>query len=428
VKHIDNCKNCLGTGLVSSQNFLEVNKNYPHIAIIGGGIGWVAHAVACLHRGIPFTLYERDVSFDARNQGYWLTLQQASKAIEWLGISELKDGLTSTKHVVHDTSGKIIGEWGVRKWIETEILKTEKRRNIHISRQSLRAELLAWLHDDKNISWGHCLKDISVNSQKQIELEFEVDGKTKTSQADLVVGADGIRSCVRTLLIGDKTSPLQYLGCIVILGICPLDALNDTWNPLLDSATVFQTVNGHERIYMMPYDENTIMWQLSFPMLEEDAIALNKKWPEALRQEGINRLWAWHAPIPEILKATDISQISGYPIYDREILELASLENFWDITLLWDAMHPMSPFKWQGANQALLDALDLARDIATKCDTDSWWKEEWLRKIILEDFEKRMLERSALKVKDSAGAVKLLHSDSVLHEGDNPRGRGIWSA
>ena len=36
-----------------------------------------------------------------------------------------------------------------------------------------------------------------------------------------------------------------------------------------------------------------------------------------------------------------------------------------------------------------------------------------------------MLERSALKVRDSAKAVKLLHSDAVLHDGDTPRGRGI---
>ena len=67
--------------------------------------------------------------------------------------------------MVHDTSGKIIGEWGVRKWIETEILKTTKRRNVHISRQTLRSELFAQLHNDREVSWGHCLKNISHNSK-----------------------------------------------------------------------------------------------------------------------------------------------------------------------------------------------------------------------------------------------------------------------
>ncbi len=85
------CKNCDGSGLIkiiktdtsSIQNDENKNdkvaENYPHIAIIGGGIGGVALAVACLHRKIPFTLYERDHNFDARSQGYGLTLQQASK-------------------------------------------------------------------------------------------------------------------------------------------------------------------------------------------------------------------------------------------------------------------------------------------------------------------------------------------------------------
>jgi 2-polyprenyl-6-methoxyphenol hydroxylase-like FAD-dependent oxidoreductase len=77
-----------------------------------------------------------------------------------------------------------------------------------------------------------------------------------------VVGADGIRSSVRKLL---DSVTLRYLDCIVILGICPLAVLGID-RSLLDSATVFQTANGNERIYIMPYDSKSVMWQLSFPM------------------------------------------------------------------------------------------------------------------------------------------------------------------
>ena len=75
----------------------------------------MALAVACLHRGIPFTLYERDTNFEARSQGYGLTLQQASKAIEGLGIFSLDEGVISTRHLVHTIEGNVIGEWGMRK-------------------------------------------------------------------------------------------------------------------------------------------------------------------------------------------------------------------------------------------------------------------------------------------------------------------------
>ena len=116
--HKNVCLNCSGSGLISSASRPIADKeNYPHVAIIGGGIGGVALAVACLHRGIPFTIYERDSNFEARSQGYGLTLQQASKAIEGLGIFSLEDGVISTRHLVHTTDGKVIGEWGVRKWI-----------------------------------------------------------------------------------------------------------------------------------------------------------------------------------------------------------------------------------------------------------------------------------------------------------------------
>lgn len=65
------CHHCNGCGLVAAENFPEADtKKYPKIAIIGGGIGGIAFAVACLHRGIPYRLYERDESFDARSQGY----------------------------------------------------------------------------------------------------------------------------------------------------------------------------------------------------------------------------------------------------------------------------------------------------------------------------------------------------------------------
>jgi len=421
--HLDSCPNCSGSGLISATSDPVVDKeNYPHVAIIGGGIGGVALAVACLHRGIPFTLYERDSGFDARSQGYGLTLQQASKAIEGLGVLSLTEGVISTRHVVHTTDGKVIGEWGIRKWLESEVKAAPKRTNVHIARQSLRLALLEQLGGDDAVQWGYQLVDFKEHEGEAVDLTFEVDGRMLHTTADLVVGADGIRSSVRRLLIGEDTSPLRYLDCIVILGICPLAALDGLESKLLDSATVFQTANGHERIYMMPYDSDSVMWQLSFPMLEEEAKALSAQGAQALKDEACRRT-QWHDPIPQILAATLDAQVSGYPVYDRALLEAELLEEGSQVTLIGDAAHPMSPFKGQGANQALLDALALARGILKGCGPFSQWKDAGIRRCVLTEFESEMLERSASKVKDSADAAEFLHSDTVLHEGDEPRGR-----
>lgn len=424
--HLYDCLNCCGSGLIQSANHPTTNiENYPHVAIIGGGIGGVALAVACMHRGIPFTLYERDNSFDARSQGYGLTLQQASKAIEGLGIFSLEDGLISTRHVVHTTEGKVIGEWGIRKWLPSDIKSSVKRRNVHIARQSLRLALLEQLGGHDQVKWGHQLVGYKEESEeKTVELSFQVEGveEVKHVKADLVVGADGIRSSVRKLLIGEDASPLQYLGCIVVLGICPLAALDGLESSLLDSATVFQTANGHERIYIMPYSSDSVMWQLSFPMPEEEAKALSALGAQALKEEAYRRC-QWHDPIPQILSATLEAQVSGYPVYDRALLKQELLEKGTQVTLIGDAAHPMSPFKGQGANQALLDALALARGISKGCRPFSQWREKGIRESVLSEFESDMLIRSASKVKGSAEAAQFLHSDIVLHEGDEPRGR-----
>ena len=92
-----------------------------------------------------------------------------------------------------------------------------------------------------------------------------------------------------------------------------------------------------------------------------------------------------------------------------------------NVTLIGDAAHPMSPFKGQGANQALLDAVLLARTLYKTFQVPKDGSDEMSIGQSLGDFESEMLSRSAAKVKASADAAKFLHSEIAVAEGNHPR-------
>lgn len=78
----------------------------------------------------------------------------------------------------------------------------------------------------------------------------------------------------------------------------------------------------------------------------------------------------------------------------------------------------------QGANQALLDALSLARNLyrhfhinptCSSLDT------------ALESYEEEMIQRSSSKVKASADAAQFLHTEVAIQKGDITRGAAAES-
>jgi 2-polyprenyl-6-methoxyphenol hydroxylase-like FAD-dependent oxidoreductase len=287
------------------------------------------------------------------------------------------------------------------------------RYNIHLPRQRLRALLVDALLPG-TILWGTTLLDFEEVADDsagggcvQVRLS---DGTER--RCSVLVGADGIHSVVRGMaerkLAANLAEPvgLCYLGVVVVLGFAPCT------HPLL-RRRVTQTLDGSTRIYTMPFsgrhratpaeqeqlqhhsdsdsgdereaesehgvqaEADFTMWQLSFPVASlAEASALASRGAAAMRAEAIARCGTWHRPLPELLAATRDEDVTGYPAFDRWPLVDRALPSdsvadattpLSRITLIGDAAHPMSPFKGQGANQALLDGVALARALQDSC-------------------------------------------------------------
>lgn len=82
----------------------------PLIAVVGGGIGGAAVALALQQRGMRVVVFERDASFSSRRQGYGLTMQQGGTALTRLGLQP--EGISSSSHFVFNPAGQVLGFFG----------------------------------------------------------------------------------------------------------------------------------------------------------------------------------------------------------------------------------------------------------------------------------------------------------------------------
>jgi salicylate hydroxylase len=307
--------------------------------------------------------------------------------------------------------------------------KGSSRYNVHLPRQRLREHLVERLEKvpGKPLQWGQRV-DTLTETTEHVELDvIGRNGGKRKIRSQIVVGADGIHSVVRAAKMREdgREDALCYLGMLVVLGMTPSE------HPLCVKTT-FQTMDGSTRLFTMPFTaeprhRNSTFWQLSFPCDEREAQRLRSDLP-ALRAEIWKRCSTWHSPVPELLRDAADDMITATPVYDRGeaypfLKEKEKSHAPSRVTLIGDAAHPMSPFKGQGANQALLDAVLLGEAIAALFETTKERgpsREEVVG--MIGRSEELMYERSNKKVDDSRAVAVRVHSYNAMQD---PETRGL---
>jgi 2-polyprenyl-6-methoxyphenol hydroxylase-like FAD-dependent oxidoreductase len=207
------------------------------------------------------------------------------------------------------------------------------------------------------------------------------DGSTE--HGDLVVGADGLHSQVRTVLVGD--GPPRYSGYTAWRGIVPLDrSLADRLRPgeswgrgclfgvaMLGGSQAYWWASARidERVGGSPAEEKAAMER---------------------------RFRIWHEPIPELIDATLEQAIVRSCQYDRPPLRRWSAGR---VGLLGDAAHPMLASLGQGACQAIEDAAALGDAVGAGSDVT----------VALRAYGARRAPHAAAVVRRSHRAARLAH-------------------
>ena len=307
--------------------------------IIGGGIGGITTALALRQAGLDVAVFER--AEELREVGSGLPLwANALQAFHTLGLTNVIEPLGQPV-----TRGSIThwrGDMLVNVSTE-ELLKTHRTVNMVVHRAELLSALLNALGTENVYLGMTCLG--CTQDETGISAYF-ADGKV--ARGDLLVGADGLHSTIRSQLFG-ATKP-RYAGYACWRGIAHTTRKDiETW-----------AWGKNAQFGITPMSNGRSYWfaQRNVPEGEQEKRIGSKR-------EILDLFGDWHDPIPEIIEATEETSLLRHDVYEGPLLSRWSRGR---VTLLGDAAHTMTPNLGQGACIAIEDAVVLADCLKTETD------------------------------------------------------------
>jgi 6-hydroxynicotinate 3-monooxygenase len=313
----------------------------PKIAIIGAGMGGLTAAATLIAAGFDAEVYEQAGRFTRLGAGIQMS-PNAMKVLRKIGLEP------AMLQIAFRPPSQFSREWDTGKLLLEVPFGDAIDRHygapyLLMHRGDLHALLMAAVPAEK-IHRSKKLVGIE-NGAAGVRLDF-ADG-TKV-EADAVVGADGVHSTVRTLLLGVEKP--TYTGRVAYRTTFPAKLLGGVE---IDHCTKWWGRDRHIVIYFVTHNRDEVYFVTSVPEPNwtDESWSMKGDLGE-LRQAFVG----FHPQVRAVLDACP--EVHKWAINVREPLP------HWcegRVVLLGDACHSMTPYMAQGAATSMEDAVVLTR-------------------------------------------------------------------
>jgi 2-polyprenyl-6-methoxyphenol hydroxylase-like FAD-dependent oxidoreductase len=370
------------------------------IAIVGGGPGGLTLARLLQLKGADVKVYERDVNKDARLIGSPLDMHAASglAAIRKANLfDEFKRNFrpgADRKIVVNEHAEILFSDHDTKP--EEDFGNTSFHPEI--DRGPLRNILLASLQDGTMVWDSHL---ISIAAQNEGWLLHTKDGSS--AYADIVIAADGANSKIRPHITNIKSF---YTGITMLEGnVQQAEKAVPHIHGLLNGGKLM--AYGNTKNLLMGLKGNgDLTFYASFKPDESWAANSGLDYSDnAQMLAWFKEEYAGWSSIWYELFENATTPFIPRPIYCMPLNQ--TWESLPNLTMLGDAAHVMPPFAGEGANMAMLDALELS-----ECLTADQYP-TLLEAISF--YEVNMRKRAAAAAQQSLENGERMHSKDALN-------------
>lgn len=314
--------------------------NKLKIIVIGAGIGGLTAAIGLKQAGYKVEIYDRVKELLPVGAGISLW-SNGVKVLNRLGLGEkmAKIGGIMERMEYRTKSGELVNDIDLMPLIH-EVGQCP----YPVARRDLQTMLVEAFPGEIKLD-HNCIG--VAEDETGVTATFENGHQAK---GDLLVAADGVRSMLRTYVVGEEVPP-KYAGYINWNGLVPADedlAPKNTW-------AIY--VGEHKRASMMPVAGDRFYFFFDVPLPKGTPAT-----PENYKTELKEHFQGWAKPVQLLIERIDLNNIARPEIHD-----VGPIERFvrGRVALLGDSAHATCPDLGQGGCQAMEDGFVLTNYLMT---------------------------------------------------------------